>query len=194
MVRMMFPGKILPTASVVRPVSDSRCCKVQSRWNLATQRVPCWVNIRGPENGPVSLRSQVSVARKNQRALARKVLAESVVKRGRVEQWIDIEKFRTWPDVEVGAVRRQIGLRFIGPERVKSLAEDVVADGFPIPFGCLRVRRIDVRPSPIVREAVDRRSVGRMNQPSLLENFGIVPIFGHESRPDADHRLKAHLV
>ncbi len=33
-----------------------------------------------------------------------------------------------------------------------------------------------------------------VDEPALLEQFGVVAVLGHKSRPDADHGLKAHVV
>ena len=61
--------------------------------------------------------------------------AEALVERAGMHQRIDVEIFRAGPGMEVAAVRRQVGLSFIGPERIEPFADDVVANNSPIPFG-----------------------------------------------------------
>src|ERR1019366_2091645 len=96
------------------------------------------------EDGPITLRSREGVARENQRAPVRLVLAEAVVERRGVEERIDVEELRAGTNMIVGAFGRQIGLGFIGPQRVETLADDIVADGVPVPLGSLGVCGVDV--------------------------------------------------
>ena len=109
----------------------------------------------------VALRAQVGVAGENQRAPVRLVFAESVVERGGVEERIDVEELRAGTDVVVGAVGRQIGLGFVGPERIEALADDVFVDGLPVPGGGFGVGGVDVGAGAVIGQAVDGRAVGR---------------------------------
>ena len=83
MRRMVLRGQILPAAGVVGPVGDARGREVEAGGNLALQRVPGGIDVGRPEDGSVALRAQVGVAREDQRAPFRLVLAEAVVERAR---------------------------------------------------------------------------------------------------------------
>src|ERR1022692_606429 len=103
MRRMMLGGQILPAANVVGPVSEAGRGNVQPGRYLALQRVPSRINVRRPEQRSVALRAQVSVARKNERALLH-VAPEAVINRRRMKQRVDIEVARARSDVKVAAV------------------------------------------------------------------------------------------
>jgi hypothetical protein len=68
-----------------------------------------------------------------------------------VEERVDIEKLRAGTDVQVGAVRGQIRLGFVGPQGVEALADNVLVDGLPVPCGGLGIGGVDIRPGAVVR-------------------------------------------
>ena len=179
MGRVVLRGQSPPAARVVRPVHHPRRRHIQPRWNLPLVRVPCGTNIRRPQDRPLALLTQVRVAGENQRTLVRFALAEELGAR---------------THLEVSAVGRQVGLGLIGPERVEALADDVLVEGLPVPFGRFGVGGVDIRSGSIIRKPVNRRTVGVGDQPALLQQIVVVAVGGHKARPDADHRLKAHLV
>ena len=191
---MVHRGKILPTTGVVGPVRDPRSRNVETGGYLPLERVPGGIDIGGPHNGAVALHAREGVAREDQRSPAGFVFAEAVVERGGVKERIHVEKFRARTDVEVGAAGRQIGLCFIGPEGVEALAEDVVADGPPVPLGGLGVCGVDVGPGAVVGQAVDRRAVGEVDEPALLPQLGIETVVGRKARPDTNHGFKSHFM
>src|ERR1039458_10048357 len=138
MLRMMLGGQILPAANVVGPVSETGRGKVEAGRNLALQRVPSRINVRRPEQRSVALRAQVSVARKNERALLH-VAPEAVINRRRMKQRVDIEVARARSYVEVAAVRRQVGFGLIHPQGVETLAQHIIANSLPIPTRRFRI-------------------------------------------------------
>ena len=111
-----------------------------------------------------------------------------------MDERVDVEEARARADVEVGAVRRKVGLRLVGPQRVEALAEDVVANRLPEPACGLGVRGVDVGAGAVVGEAVDRGAVGEVREPAVLQQQVVVARVLREARPDADHRLEAHVV
>ncbi len=111
-----------------------------------------------------------------------------------MEERVDVEELRAWANVEVGAVGGQVGFGLVRPKGIKTLAEDIVANGLPIPCAGLGIRGVDVGSRTVIRQSVDRRAVSEMNQPAFLTQLGVVAVIGHKPRPDADHGLKAHFV
>ena len=96
--------------------------------------------------------------------------------------------------MEVASVGRQIGLRLVGPEGVESLGDVVVAYHIPVPARGLGVGGVDVRPGAIVGQAVGRRAVGKMHEPSVVEDGLVVAVLGNKARPNADHGVEVHRV
>ena len=76
--RMVLGRQVLPAADVVAPVRHAGRGEIEPRGNLALERVPGGVDIRGPEHGAVVLRAEVGVAGEDQRTLLH-VAAEAVV-------------------------------------------------------------------------------------------------------------------
>ncbi len=93
-----------------------------------------------------------------------------------MKERIDIEELRAGTDVEIGAVGRQVGLGLVGPQRVESLAENVVADGLPVPLGRLGVGGVDVGAGAVIGQSVDRRAVGQVNEPAFPEQLVVVAV------------------
>ena len=138
--------------------------------------------------------TQVGIAGENKRAAAGLVFAESVVERGSVEKRIHVEVLRAGTNVKVGAIRRQVRFGLIRPQGVKALVDDVFADRLPVPLGRIRVCCVDVGAGAVVGLAVDRRSVGLVNEPALVAHFVVEAGPCLEARPHADHGFKAHRV
>ena len=148
---MVLSGQILPSAGVVGPVGQPRSRKIQAGGNLPLERVPGGIDVGRPEDRTVPLRACIGVARQDQRPPLRLVLAEAVIERPCVEEWVDIEKLCAGTDVQVGAVRGQIRLGFVGPQGVEALADNVLVDGLPVPCGGLGIGGVDIRPGAVVR-------------------------------------------
>ena len=193
MLRMMHRGQILPAAGVVAPVIQAGSGDVEPGRNLPLQRIPGRKNIRRPDDGAVVLDAEIAVAGEDQGAVIG-VLAESVVERCGVKQRIHVEILRARANVVVAAIRGQIGLGLIGPKRVESLAQDVVANRVPVPLRGFGIGRVDVGTGVIVGQTVGRRAVGEMLEPAVLGKLGVEAVRRHKARPDADHGLNAHLV
>ena len=111
-----------------------------------------------------------------------------------MKQRIDIEVLGARTDVEVRAVGRQIGLGFIGPQRVESLAQNVFADRLPVPLRGVGVGGVDVGAGLVVGQPVDGRAVSERDEPALLAQLGVEAVIGHKARPHADHGLESHVV
>ena len=109
-----------------------------------------------------------------------------------MEKWVHIEELRAGADVEVCAVGRQVGLSFVRPDGVEAFAQNVVADGLPIPRGRLGICSVNVRSGSVIRLPVNRCAVGEVDKPAFLTQFRIKAVVGHKPRPDADHGFKAH--
>jgi hypothetical protein len=167
---VVLGGQVLPAAGVVGPVSQPGGREIEAGGYLALERVPGGIDVRGPEDGPVPLRAEVGGAGEDQRAPLRLVLAEAVVERRSVKKRINVEKLRAGTDVEISTVGGQVGLRLVGPQRVKALAQDVLADGLPVPPGGLGVGGVDVGACAVVGFAVNWRSVGLVDEPALLSS------------------------
>ncbi len=133
----MHGGQRLPAACVITPVRQSRCRKIQPCWNLTLECVPCTCYVRRPEDGAIFLCAEVSIARENQAAM-RRVAAEAVVDGTCVEERIDIEILRARTDVQITAIRRQVGLGFVGPDGVKAFAQNIFFNGVPVPVRGVR--------------------------------------------------------
>ena len=88
-----------------------------------------------------------------------------------MEERIDVEELRARTDVEVSAVGRQVGLGLIGPQRIEALAEDVVADRLPVPLRRIGIGGVDVGAGAVVGQAVDRRAVGQVDEPAVLQQL-----------------------
>ena len=119
------------------------------------------------------LRTKIAIASQNQRAFFH-VRPHAVVKGRGVKERVGIEILRARADLEVGAVGRQIGFGFVGPECVEAFIDIVLLDDSPVPLRGIRVRRIDIRTGLVVGQAVGRRAVGQMLKPSVLENQIVV--------------------
>ncbi len=76
-----------------------------------------------------------------------------------MQQRIDVEVLRAGTDVVVRAVGRQVGLGLVGPERIESLADDVVVNRLPVPLRGIGIGGVDVGAGAIVGQAVDWRAV-----------------------------------
>ena len=138
------------------------------------------------------LRPQIGIARQDQRPLVRHILAYAIVKCRSVEQRIHVVILRARSYFEIAAIRRQVRLSLIGPERVESLAGYIVPNDAPIPLGRIRIGCIDVRPLHIVGKAVLRRSIHMMQEPPILLDKIVEARVRPETRPYADHGLDVH--
>src|SRR5579884_2460272 len=122
------------------------------------------------------------------------VSAEAIIDSSRVKERINIEILCAGTNVQVAAIWRQVGFGFIGPNGVEAFAENIFPDALPIPMGRVRIRGVYVRASFIVRQAVGWSAIRHMLKPSLFAQELVVARARLEARPDADHRLKAHLM
>ena len=75
----------------------------------------------------------------------RRVATEAVIDGRGVEERIDVEELRAGTDVQIAAVRREIGLGFVGPNGIESLAHDVFFDRVPVPLRRVWIGCVDVR-------------------------------------------------
>ena len=89
------------------------------------------------------LRTQVAVAAEDGGALLH-ILPHTVVESGGMEERIHVKELGAGSDMEVAAVRREIGLRLVGPERVEALGDVVLLDDVPVPLRRVGVRRVDI--------------------------------------------------
>src|SRR5579872_6727507 len=106
MLWMMFGRQVLPPSRIVRPIGDSRSGEIKPGWNLAPQGVPGLIDVRRPDDGSIPLYTQISIARKNQRAAAGLIFAKAIIQSARMKQRIHIEVLRPGTHVEVGSARR----------------------------------------------------------------------------------------
>ena len=160
-------GQMLPAAGVVAPICQARGGEVEAGGNLAFKR-PMSGDIGGPEDGAVALRAEVGVARENEGAM-RRIAAEAVVDGAGMEERIDVEILRAGADVQIAAVRRQVGLGLVGPDGVEAFAQDIFLDGLPVPVRRVGIGGVDVGAGLVIGQAVGRRAVGEMLEPALLQ-------------------------
>ena len=100
--------------------------------------------------------------------------AEALVERAGMHQRIDVEIFRAGPGMEITAVRRKVRFGFVRPQRIVSLADNVVANNSPIPFGGVGIRRIAIALRRIVLRIVRTAATGRV--------LGIITACGDDER------------
>ena len=163
----MRAGEVLIPTRIRAPVGHAAAYEIQACRDGAAQHVPRGLNVGRPENRAVPLCAQICVTGKNQCPLLQ-IATVAVIDRSGMEERVGVVKLGAWPNVEVAALWRQVGLGLVCPETVKAARNVVIANRLPIPVGGVRVRRVDVRPSAVIGQSVGGRAIFQVLKPAVL--------------------------